>query len=141
MIDHNTTAERLKQQIIDLANRACGGDESAGDAITEFCRCCLRDHARQMGTRKGRENNLKRALRASVSDLQDKGKPLTFDAIVANLWVINHGLNDLQLIIQDIEPGHSRSDSFVYWVDQRGIERKNNFNDIHGYLNRMELIP
>ena len=50
MIDYNTTAEELKQQILDLAKLASSGDTAAGVEIVEYCRYCLRDRNRQAGT-------------------------------------------------------------------------------------------
>ncbi len=139
MIDYNTTPEELKQQILDLAKKACAGDQAAGDEFIDISITLLRDNARQMGTKKGRENNLRRAIRLSVDDLKVKSLELSLENIIGNLWLINHGLNEFQAIIQDIQKGHTQADSFVYWVDQTGIERTSDFNDIQGYLSRMSL--
>jgi len=140
MIDYNATPEELKQQILDLAKLASSGNAEAGAEIVEYCTYCLRDHKRQLGTKKGRDTNLRRAIRLSIADLNEKGLELTDDKITGNLWLINHGLNEFQQIIQEIIPGRTKADSFVYWIDQKGIERKSDFNSVHKVINNVQFL-
>ena len=129
-INYNSTSEEVSQQILDLAIKAVNGDKSAVTEIVDFCNFSLQGHAKWLGTKKGRIDNLALAIKVSMQHLQDNGLPLTNKNIIANLWIVDVGVDEFHRIIQDIVSKHNDNRIYVAWVDQRGIERTTKFSTI-----------
>lgn len=128
----NSTPEETRQQLSELLLCA-DHDEAVSKIVSEVERVskfAKQGYSIWEGTKKGREDNLSKAIKASINDLRDKEEPLDNNAIIANLWIVDAGVNEFHKIIQDIEKGRDDKESYVAWVDRRGREKATKFDSI-----------
>lgn len=90
-----------------------------------------------LGTLKKRDSNLKKAINFSTQYLTSNKIKINDENIIKNLWRSNDSENEFKWVIQEIANGRTKDDSFVYWIDGRGIERKNSFSSIHKMIKKI----
>jgi hypothetical protein len=125
----NSTPEETRQQLYDLLLCADHGQAVSEIAIEveRLSKFAKQGYSKWKGSKKGRRNNLKLAILASIEFLQKNRSPLDNKSIIKSLRVVNAGLNEFQTIIEQIED----EGKVVYWVDHHGVDQETDFVNIN----------
>jgi hypothetical protein len=126
-LNQTASTEEFEQQVHALLS----GSDIAKDDKAVLVKFALQGQAKWLGTLKSRQDNLARAIVASVEYLQSNDMSLSDESIIQSLRVIDAGAREChEIIYQIVDWFDIDDDNYVGWVDQRGIERETSFTAI-----------